>query len=133
MSPRSAEKKPFSLWMVTAFVLGILALFIGISFAQELRRRVALQRHVEQLRQEIRSREQKIADVRQFSEYLKTDAYKERAAREKLNYQKPGEQVVVVPSGAVSGATASAEVPRGEVPMPIPRQWWNLIFPDPQW
>ncbi len=116
--------------ILLAFLAGIAAVFIGVSFAQEVRRRVALQQHVRQLEQDIQIREQRISSLQQFTEYLKTDAYQERAAREKLSYQRPGEHVIVVPEGGrVLEATAedhSKASPQFSVS--IPRQWWDWYF-----
>lgn len=104
-------------------------LFMGISFAQEVRRRLVLKQHVQKLQQEIQTREQRIANLQQLTEYLRTDAYQERAAREKLNYQQPQERVIVIPE---SGAVREAEVERGaderRRQVSIPRQWWELFF-----
>jgi cell division protein FtsB len=121
------RRSPFLLGL--AFFGGVLVLFIGISFAQELRRRVILQQHVDRLQQEIHTREDRIANLRKLTEYLKTDAYRERAAREKLNYQRPGENVVVIPeSGTALGVDAPAASEAESRETPIPRQWWNLFF-----
>lgn len=122
------------LWFTISFLAGIVVVFVGISFAQEVRRRIALQEHIQKLREEIHEREQRVADLRRLAEYLRTDAYQERAAREKLNYQRPGERVVVVPeSGAVRGATntVSARIDTERADTPIPRQWWELLFGPP--
>jgi|SRR5581483_5948161 len=56
--------------------------------------------------------------------YEQTDAFVEKVAREKLNYIKPGETVVVIPQDMLRAATASA------VPPPTPPNWqqWIRLF-----
>lgn len=125
-SPRRSRS---SWWILLTLGSSVVAIVVGISFAQEIQRRVALQRHVHQLQEEIQRREEKVATLQQFTEYLKTDAYQERAAREKLNYQRPGENVVVIPE---SGRVLEAEEARVENQRPalvsVPRQWWDRLF-----
>jgi len=124
-----SSRRSRSWWILFVLSGGIIAVVVGISFAQEIQRRVALQRHVHQLQEEIQRREQRVATLQQFTEYLKTDAYQERAAREKLNYQRPGESVVVIPE---SGRVLEAEQARVENQRPafvsVPRQWWDHLF-----
>jgi len=123
-------KKKRSPFLFLLFLLGGGgAVFMAASFAQEIHRRIVLQRHIEDLKVEIRTREQKIADLKNLTHYLETDAYLERAAREKLNYQRSGEKVVVVPERErVLGAEDTRESASKEK-LSVPRQWWELIFP----
>lgn len=129
MARDSAPRSKSSWWFLGAFVAGVVVLFIGISFAQEIRRRVELQQHVQKLQGEIHEREQRIASLKELTEYLRTDAYQERAAREKLNYQRPNERVIVIPdSGAVLSAERENDAEPATRPVPIPQQWWELLF-----
>jgi len=125
---RHSRKERSPLWLFVLFVAGIIVFLIGLSFTQEVRRRVLVQQHINDLKKEIKDHEQKIADLNKLTEYLKTDSFIERSAHEKLNYKRPGERIVVVPEG---GAVAGAEIQtnagdNGEIS--IPRQWWNLFF-----
>jgi len=127
MQKRTRQKNS-SFWLVTAFIAGIFVLLMGVSFGQELRRRIVLQQHVSELKRDIKDHEQKIADLKKLIEYLKTDSYIERAAHEKLGYQKVGEQVVVVPDGGKVASAESIAAQGKKEPVPIPKQWWNLFF-----
>lgn len=91
-----------------ALCAGAFLVLIGVSMTQEIRRRYVLQRHIQTLRADIATRESRIQELRRLREYVATDAYVERVAREKFNYQKPGERVVIVPDA------------RGPSPAPIP-------------
>lgn len=66
-------------------------------------------------------------ELRRSLEYLATDAYVERAAREKLNYQKPGENVVVVPL-LPSPPPSPAPSIRGSPGPPPWKAWFTLLF-----
>jgi cell division protein FtsB len=129
---RVTKKKKNRSWlMIIAFVGGISVLLVTISFGQELRRRVELQQHVTDLKKQINDHDTRIADLRKLIEYLKTDAYIEKAAHEKLGFQAVGEHAVIVPGGArVAGADISAQ-DSTDKNISIPKQWWNLFFSPP--
>lgn len=108
---------------------GAFLVLIGVSLAQEFRRRYLLEQQVRALRSDIEARGRKIADLKHIREYLSTDAYVERAAREKLNYRKPGEQVVIVPSAASPTPKTRPEPERQRASSPSPaRAWFALLF-----
>lgn len=63
--------------------------------------------------------------------YYKTDSYKEKEARARLNYQRPGERLVVVPIPA--GEDVSSDLTVGPetkqaTPESNPSQWWSFFF-----
>lgn len=111
-------------------IAGAFLVLIGVSLAQEFRRQILLEQHVRALRTDIEARERRIADLRRLREYLETDAYIERAAREKLNYRKPGEEVVIVPSPPSPTPTPLPRARGADGPRPA-RAWFDLYFGVP--
>lgn len=113
-----------------AIAAGAFLVLFGVSLVQELRRRYLLDRHIQALRAEIEARERNSAELRRLKEYFGTDAYVERVARDKLNYQAPGEHVVVVPE-----ARRPAEAPPASSLEPVrvspARAWLELLFGPP--
>ena len=106
-------------------------MLIGVSMTKEFRRRYVLQQHIYTLRADIAARESRIQELQRLREYVATDAYVERVAREKLNYQKPGERVVVVPQ-APSPSPAALLPNREESKSSPARAWFLLLFgPSP--
>lgn len=128
MQNNSKIKKIKPLRLIIAFVIGISIVLVMVSYGQELRRRVERQQHVSGLKKEITDNNQKIADLRNLLEYLKTDDYVERAAHEKLGFQAPGEHVVVVPNSGIVAGAQGIQVQNSDAQISIPRQWWNLFF-----
>ena len=61
--------------------------------------------------------------------YYKTDSYKERVMRERLGYQKPGEQVLAITS---TPEDIAAESKKNETKPKLtnPQKWWNFLFPQ---
>jgi len=109
---------------------GAFLVLVGLSLVQEFRRRYLLEQHIRALRTDIEAREQHIEELRRLKEYLGTDAYVERVAREKLNYQKPGEQVVVVPEQPRPTPTATP-APLQTTRTSSAREWFILFFGTP--
>jgi hypothetical protein len=99
--------------------------------AQEFRRRYVLQQHIHALRLDIAARESRIQELQRLREYVATDAYVERVAREKFNYQKPGERVVVVPQAP--RPSPAALLPNTEERSSSPARAWffHLFGPSP--
>src|SRR3989344_1125835 len=75
---------------------GIIVIVILFSLAQEMNRRLQIQKEVLELEQEVQGMEKSIVEMEQLNQYFKTDAFQERMAREKLNYRAPGEEVVLI-------------------------------------
>lgn len=113
-----------------ALLAGAFLVLIGVSMAQEFRRRYVLQQHIHALRADIAARESRIQELQRLREYVATDAYVERVAREKFNYQKLGERVVVVPQ-APSPSPAPL-LPSGEDPGLSPARAWFLHLFGPK-
>lgn len=108
-------------------VAGALLILVGVSLTLEFRRQVLFEQHVRSLRREIEERESRLEKLRRGLAYLSTDAYAERAAREKLNYQKPGERVIVVPE-APTPTPDSALSPKPVLPLQPWKAWVKHLF-----
>ncbi len=107
----------------------VIVLFLLISLAQEMNRRIAIQREVSQFEQETQAMQKKVVELENLNQYFRTDAYQDRLAREKLNYRGEGEKVVLVPDiEAVTEEAKSLEVEPEEYS--IPEKWWRMFFVD---
>lgn len=106
-------------------VTGLVAVFVILSLVQEMNRRWQIQREVRQLEEEAADMQQTITQLANLNQYFRTDDYQERLAREKLNYQAPGEKVVLIPDATRS---APATAPVAEAPTPIIEKWWRIFF-----
>lgn len=76
-----------------------------------------VQTKVERLRQENNRLQSEL-------EYVQTDEFVEKQAREKLKLVKPNETVVLIPENVLKAATAEA------LPTPMPPNWeqWMRLF-----
>ncbi|OGY31699.1 MAG: hypothetical protein A3C02_01550 [Candidatus Andersenbacteria bacterium RIFCSPHIGHO2_02_FULL_45_11] len=110
-------------------ITGVIALLILFSLAQEANRRWQIQREVSRLEQEVSDMEKSLVALQQLNEYFRTPDYKERLAREQLNFRAPGEKVVLIPErSGVPVATTKATQEQKVVSIPL--RWWYLFFVD---
>lgn len=86
-----------------------LVVLVGYAVVRERKDRVATVKSVESLEQEIAELEDKSLELSAMIKYLRSDEFVEREAREKLNLQKPGEKVVIVPESELEIARVAGE------------------------
>ena len=108
----------------------VITAFIMVSLAQEMNRRLQVQREIVQLDQEVRKLEKNLIEMENLNQYFRTDAFQERMAREKLNYRAEGEKVVLIPEEYSPIESESNAVPPEE-DLSISRRWWKAFFGDP--
>lgn len=107
-----------------ALVIGV---FLLISLAQEMNRRLQVQREVRRLEQEVQEMQKTVTHLENLNQYFRTDAYQERLAREKLNYKAEGEQVILIPENATPHDQAVATSETADT-VSIPEKWWRIFF-----
>jgi len=110
-------------------VTGIIILFILFSLAQEMNRRLQVQREIVSLEQEAREVEKSLIAMENLNQYFRTDAFQERMAREKLNYRAEGEKVVLITED-YQAAEVETQAVSERVDSSIPWRWWQIFFGD---
>jgi cell division protein FtsB len=109
----------------------ILLVYMVVSTIQAIWQNYQIDKELTQLRQEN-------ADLKLHNKYLQnliayrqTDAFKDKEAREKLNYQKVGETVLIIPNEDIERFTEgniqdqTKTVPKEPT---NPEKWWRLIL-----
>jgi len=105
-------------------------LYVVLAVAQAIWQNYSIEREIVSLQKEISAlREEKQSWLARIA-YYKTDAFKEREARRKLNYQKSGEKVLIIPKerenesnqGTVGEPTEN-ERSRSNI-----LKWWDFLF-----
>jgi hypothetical protein len=100
-------------------ILLIFLVLIFISFIKTFSRSSEIKKRVDILEIEIKKLESDKTNFLETIEYLKTDFYKEKEAREKFGLQKPGEKaVVILPSEEVKHPTEEKNITK----------WWQFLF-----
>ena len=118
--------------MVIFFIAGIfLAGLISTRAFQEAYRSRKIQKEVEDLQSEAERIQNENKALSQQISYLQTPDFQEKVAKEKLNLQKPDENVVVVKPGVSQPQSAPDQTVQGVVAQqdtPNYLKWWNAFF-----
>ena len=103
-------------------------LIVVLVFLMLLSGRIIFQKHdvqkeIARLEEKANEIEKKNTELSGLINYLNTDEYKERQAREKLNLKKEGEFVVALPKGSDDQNTTD-----GTQQQSNPQKWFNYFF-----
>ena len=98
------------------------SLIRGIQTTLVSRKRIAL------LEEKKRIEEQKAEELKRKEEYVQSDYYLEKVAREELHLSQPGETVVIIPEAITTGQKpADAKAMAGEEEKPNWQKWWEVV------
>ena len=87
-----------SRWVtIIAFIIIVYAAFGLVKITWQ---NYQVNQKISSLQDEIKKSDEENFELKNKIDYYKTDAYKERQAREELNLQKPGEIVIVIPNNS---------------------------------
>ena len=109
----------------------VVVIFVLVSLAQEMNRRLQIQREVASLQQEVRDMEKKVIEMESLNQYFDTDDFQERMAREKLNFRAEGETVVLVTEERREEGPKIAGMQVEQKKVSTPRKWWHVFFVAP--
>lgn len=101
----------------------LVAIVLAIGFARAYFKEYASIREIRQLEQEAKRLETEKISLLELLQYVQTDAYVEEEARAKLQYKKPGEEVVYF--------TGTGNVPVSPVVAQKKHnleRWWDYFF-----
>ncbi len=112
-------------------VTAVIVFLILLSLAQEMNRSWQIQRETAKLDQEVSELQNNIIELEHLNQYFKTDDYRERLAREKLNYRAEGENVVLIPEQEIEAAEKLPQESDTSTAQSNPMRWWQAFFVDP--
>ncbi|MDP4038629.1 MAG: septum formation initiator family protein [bacterium] len=114
---------------ITFWVGIILVIYIFVSLADVGSKNFKLKQKADKLEEEISRLQSEIEDLSYRISYYKTDNFKEKTAREKLNLQQPGEAVIIVPAQK-ENEKLEAEQPLSKKTKPKTNieQWLDFLF-----
>lgn len=104
--------------------------FAGYHFLKTKLKQNEVSQEVQELQVQIDEFEKKNKSLEQLSQYLQTDEFKEREAKEKLNLVKKGEKVVIVKRAEIEKVSNGEEDSRPNVKINRPNYyyWWYYFF-----
>lgn len=110
------------------FVLAAVIFFL----TKEYYRKRQIQREITGLEQEAAKINRENLEIQEKIAYLQSRDFQEREAKDKLNLQNPGENVVVIKPGVAREQAVETEGENMPQPLPpaVPNQqkWWNFFF-----
>lgn len=111
----------------------IVIIYMFAILANETGKNYQLRSRADELEGQISKLESDINELGFRITYYKTDAYKEKLARQELGVQAPGESVVVVKDDQadkkVQATTVNLKTDEQiESEKPNPQQWWDFLF-----
>ncbi|MEK7631481.1 MAG: septum formation initiator family protein [Patescibacteria group bacterium] len=111
----------------------LLIAFLVVGITKEVVRRFSLREEITTLEQQIAELEAQNRTLGEYVASINTDSFREREARKRLNVQRPGESLLILPETRSLTATntqlASNADPGGTS---NPQRWWQYFFsPSP--
>jgi len=124
-------KKKFSFTIIFFIVGIILAGIISTRAVQEAYRNRKIEKEVENLKQEAQKIQGENDTIQKKIDYYSTPQFVERVSKDKMNLQKPDENVVVVNQSASSQTqteTQNEVVAEDSQQVSNYMKWWNFFF-----
>lgn len=117
---------------VKVLIAAAVFIYMLIATGEALWQNYRTNQEIAQLRVEIAILERENVQIKNLIAYLKTESFREKEARRKLGYKKPGEQVVALPQDNFIhtdlGTTKGTKTPEPEVRLSNPQKWWDYIL-----
>ncbi len=122
------RKKVFS-FLVVLLLLAIL-FFIVYKLLGQVRKKNEIDKEIGQLEKEIKHLNQENDELEGLVNYLETDSFKEREAKDKLNLIKEGEKLILVKENKSKDEEIKKEPKKPEVISRYskPHWWWYYFF-----
>ena len=127
------SKEPTTDWIrrraLTGFALLVLA-YLVIGSVRLIIDNYRIHQSVTRLDTELNEIKQHNLELKSLLAYYQTESYKEKQARARFNYQRPGERVVAVPypAGEEPSITQPGPETKSATPPTNPEQWVEYFF-----
>ncbi len=102
-------------FFLSLLLIGLLVL-LSFPLTKSYRQKRSIDREIAGLKEEAQALEHKNSNLKSVIEYMQSEQFVEKEARTKLNYQKPGESVVVIEGRPGEAPATTQAKPFFEVP-----------------
>jgi cell division protein FtsB len=115
---------------ILVLLMLFLTAFAGYHFLKTKQKQIKINKEIAELQEQIDEFEGKNRKLEELANYLQTDDFKEREAKEKLNLVKEGEKVVIVKKSEIEKTIDSFEEKKPEVEISRSNYyyWWKYFF-----
>ncbi len=125
-------KKNATIGSLLVILFGVsVAFIIMIATSKEKTRITGIQQEINTLQQKANDINGENSDLKEKIAYFETDEFKEKEAKDKLNYQKEGERVVIVKSTSQQveeSSEVNTSFDEEQENLPNYLKWWNQYF-----
>lgn len=116
--------------------LGV-AIMLTVSILNVLWQNYKINQDIDKIKNELVVLNDTNIELKNLIAYLKTDSFKEREARRKLDYQKPGEKVLLIPRSEAEklrldiSPSQAEEKPKSKIQIFSNwKAWWEYMFAE---
>ena len=115
-------------WVVGVALLAVVAL--ATVEIRQLRKHLQVQKEIAELTRQAELLQKENEDLQKLSNYLKTEDYVEKAAREQLNKKRDGEYVYsfAEPENVQAVETVQTQQTIETSNLSNPQKWWKYFF-----
>lgn len=108
----------------------LLVVFAGYHFFRAKHKQIEISKEVAELQKQIDEFENKNKNLEQLAQYLQTDDFKEKEAKQKLNLVKEGEKVIIVKKSEIKKTSEEDQIIKPEIEIDRPNYyyWWYYFF-----
>lgn len=121
MNPSFFQSRPFLISLVFLVIISALALWREVTGTIKIRKEIG---HLEDQAREL---EENNRELKALVDYLDSPAYQEKAGREQLNLQAPGEVAVALPAKNADNSSSGQQSGPQENKS-NPWRWWQYFF-----
>lgn len=120
------SKKKIVSSKLTMLIGAFLLIFISVSLIKEIVRRYEINREIAKLEEEVAELDARNTELTDLIAFFNTDTFLEQEARSRLNLQKPGEKVVIIPD--IESIPQEEQKNNLSLSLSNPKKWWNYFF-----
>lgn len=107
----------------------LLIAFLVVGITKEVVRRLSLREEVATLEKQIAELEAQNRTLGEYVASINTDSFREREARKRLNVQRPGESLLILPeTRQLTNADSEAAIQADTGSVSNPQRWWKYFF-----
>jgi cell division protein FtsB len=125
MIGKEIHRTPF-LSHLLLILMGTILLYLVVNFGRQVATSYQRGQELQQIRERVKVAEERNQELRDYFEYVKSDAYTEAWARD-IGWAKAGEVPVIVIGPSAVESPVLELLPQ-ELPASYRQAWWDLFF-----
>lgn len=106
----------------------LLITFLLVGITKEVVRRISMREEIATLEQQIAELEAQNRTLGEYVASINTDSFREREARKRLNVQRPGESLLILPETRTLTTEMQSTTNTDTGDTSNPQRWWNFFF-----